>query len=225
MAKKMTADDAKKMTILLILLIVVALIVLLGVGIYSISKLFNNKNNSVNNMNMIQNEAINLVEYEYPQIDKKNIITVAGEDVTDSRYCIKAYDALGLFTATINEGKVYIKVSNLTGKFNELYPTSLVQSNTEHEVLNIENSATNIKIGYLGNSYMNPVLVVLQNNGNVSYVNIGSSLSTGKFEAQKASVQRVIRIENVTIDTGTIEKMGILLMQDDNVIYNLEDLI
>lgn len=226
MAKKMTTEDAKKMTILLIVLIVIALIVMLAVGIYSISSLFNSNKNAVqNSVNEVANETINLEEYEYPEIDKKNIVVTAGEDTTNTKYFIKAYDALGLFSAKIDDGKVYIEKNDLTGKYDELYPNSFMQSNTKYEVLNLGNSATNIKIGYLGNDYMKPVLVILQNNGKVSYVDIANSALIGTFEATELNAKRVIRIENVTIDTGNSENMGILIMQDDNTIYNLEDLI
>lgn len=223
MSKKSYEDKFRKYIFILILFIIIALIAVTSIIIYYIQKSFGNKNNKTSS---VENEVLNVVEsYNYPEFDQNKIILVAGENGKKANYQIKEQDALGIFSAVISNEKIYIIKEDISGKFKSIYGTSILQNGKEYEISGINSKPIDIKIGYIGTDYKNPIVTILNDNGYVQIVKLKEGVSNGKFVASNNIGKNIVRIDNVVEKTNETSEMSIIITSQDGTAYNLKDLI
>lgn len=223
MTRKSYENKFKKYIFILVLLIIISLIAVTSIIIYYIQKNFNNKNNKTS---LVENEVLNVTEsYNYTEFDQNKIILVAGENEKKANYQIKEQDALGIFSAVISQEKVYIIKEDITGKFKSVYGTSGLQNEKEYEVSGINSKPIDIKIGYIGTDYTNPIVTILNDNGSVQIVNLKEGINSGNFVASNNMGKNIVRIDNVVNKTNETSEMSIIITSQDGTAYNIKDLI
>lgn len=145
-------SNVKKIIILLIFFIIVAIIAMTSIIIYYVE----NNSNSSSETNVQEEiseveETDETEEYEYPEFVSSKIITSAEYASEELEYQLKAYDSIGVFSAVLDDGKVYLQLEDLTGTVSSLYPYSQMEKNNLYEITNIEANVIDVEIGYIRN--------------------------------------------------------------------------
>lgn len=230
MAKKISEKSIKSIVIFLALLVLIGIIAIAVFCIIFVNDITEDTDtpytNNVNNIsNNITNE--NNIDYNYPEFDESKIVKTTENIDKETSYNIKDYDEQGIFSAIIDESKVYIKLEDINNNFNILYPSSNLKKDQSYEIKNITEKVIDINFGYLGENYSKLVLLLLCENGDIKYVDLSTSnvLNENLVANDNIIANNIVRIENVVTVDNNKETNTIIVISNDGMSYNVQDLI
>lgn len=230
MAKKMSDKTIKTIVIILALLVLIGIIAIITFSVIFVNDITEDTDSAnTNTANSISNSltAENVIDYDYPEFDETKIVKTTENVDKEVSYIIKDYDDQGIFSATIEDDKVYIKLEDINNNFNTLYKNSALIKNQKYEIKNVTEKVIDIHFGYLGDSYSKLVLLLLCENGDIRYIDLSTSNNlNGEFLANDNIIAKnIVRIENVIATEGEIESKTIILISNNGTSYNIQDLI
>ena len=230
MAKKMSDKTIKTIVIILALLVLIGIVAIITFSVIFVNDITEDTDSAnTNTANSISNSltAENVIDYDYPEFDETKIVKTTENVDKEVSYIIKDYDDQGIFSATIEDDKVYIKLEDINNNFNTLYKNSALIKNQKYEIKNVTEKVIDIHFGYLGDSYSKLVLLLLCENGDIRYIDLSTSNNlNGEFLANDNIIAKnIVRIENVIATEGEIESKTIILISNNGTSYNIQDLI
>jgi len=190
------------------------------VGIIFLLQYYSNTHPANNNNSAIEGNQTNEVEeelgdYEYPDFKSSKVLKSSDDVDSDIKYEIKTADAQGMFSAFIINDKVYIQKKDITGLFDETYINSTIEENKFYEIGNIDKKVIDIHIGYVGEGIINPVLLILTEDGSLRYLKLADAVSTGNYNASDVITKKIVRMEDVSVTKDNKNSNSIIVITKD----------
>ena len=102
---------------------------------------------------------------------------------------------------------------------------SKMENDKLYEIGNIDKKVIDIHIGYRGNGIVNPILLILTEDGSLRHVKLVDAIANGTYAASDVILKKVVRIEDVVVSKNNVETNSIVLITEDGNIYDIANII
>ena len=176
-------------------------------------------------VNEIIESGNEVIDFDYPEFNSSKVIKSTDDVDSKIKYEIKTSDPQGMFSAIIRDDKVYIQKKDTTGIFESTYTNSKMENDKLYEIGNIDKKVIDIHIGYCGNGIVNPILLILTEDGSLRHVKLVDAIANGTYAASDVILKKVVRIEDVVVSKNNVETNSIVLITEDGNIYDIANII